>query len=190
MRWLSIFLLLIVCIGCGGLEPDPVPAPTGMTYNYTVGSAPSGTHLVKARIDAAIADMTYYQDEYYPSFYRAWTTEEWIDTGSGTYMMAYDFGINTISHWYIGGLYVADGVIDAAASFYDWGVSINYHCEADPDKVDYNIRHNCFLNQTKVSYMKAGNMYVLTIPTLAWDHILEPIPIGPNDPINPTEDPW
>jgi len=182
--WGTILLIVLMSImsvitGCGLAEPEHSEYDPVDTFRLEIDYVPDAVAILKSMTDTAIHDMQYYQDEYYPVFWRAVGTETWQQPdGLGwQYMPDYDFGVNTIASWYCGGLYLdaCDGRSNAAMSFYDWGVSINWYVAGDP--VQYNLKHNCFLDTSTVKYWEGNDLYIVTIPTLDWDHILERIPI-------------
>ena len=173
-----LIVLMSILGGCGMDDPEHTEYDPQDTHRVSIDYIPENVQILKYMTDMAIQDMQYYQDEYYPAFWRAAGADTWFVYDTWAYMPDNDFGLNTISRWYCGGLYLdaLDGGSNAAMSFYDWGVSINWYVAGDPTM--YNLRHNCFLNETTVKYWQGNDLYLVTIPTLDWDHILERIPIN------------
>ena len=176
-KLIILFVILFFLMGCGSSQKEEVVI-TGQTYQLTYDYIPESVLLAKGLAMEVQSETTVYPHPVYPKFLVAEDKERWIDHPNGySFYRDYDFGFNSISYWWYGGLYIyAPGCLDAAFSFYDWGVSWNFYVPGDD--IQYNVRHNCYLDSTELRYHYEGNYYIITLPTLKWDHILEPIPIG------------
>ena len=180
--WVVLLLMTLMSIlGCGsqgGPEYDPVEH-----IETQWDTQPFELQMVKAGTDVAIEELLFYEDDVYPAFHRVRydQAEVWHErqTQDGTWWAYYaypDFGVNTLTGWYCGTLWLQcpEWGINASVCFHDWGCAIPTEIYGER----YEARHNCLLDETVIEYYSGNDFVRAYIPPLDWDSVLERIPIG------------